>query len=625
MKRLWRSGKLDGPLIAAAAFVVYLRTLAPGVGTEDPGELAAVLHTLGVAHPTGYPLFTMLGALFSRLPLGEAGIWRMNLFGAVLTATSIALFHGVFRFVLSARGRAVFAAPMRALAPAPDTSGERGGAAAATAAFAFSALVWFEAVSLEVYALHLVFLALVTRLFLEAMADRESPAAARAWMLFAYVLGLSFAHHMMTVLLAPAFLWLYFRLHGFGRGAWTKVLLAVPPFLLALSAYLYLPIRSSGKPLMNWGEPVTPGALWHHVTAGQYGRMMFSSLDLAGRKLLQFGIDVSRDFGYLPLLAAFAGLWLLWRQARRLAVFSLLLFGAGLFYAVNYAFDDQNFNLNAEFAVAIWIAAALAALWSRWRGWPGRLACAVLALCPLALNFSLLDKSTDSLVDDYARNMLESTDSGAVLFSNEYERVGGPSFYLQEVAGFRADVAVLDASLLTNPWFFGYLERRHPGVLAGAAPVVSAYRAELALYLRGEISMEQHDARLGEMFHAIVDAGLAGGRPVYVTSGINPALLERYRRAPSGLAYRLFLPEDSTVPRPRTFSFRPLPSPRANALSWGIRGEYAEGYAYQGAYRLTVGDTAGGIDLIRRAVALQPDFEDAVALLGYLEGLRAGR
>jgi hypothetical protein len=98
---------LTALILTAGAFAVYLRTMSPGVGTEDPGELAVVLHSLGIAHPTGYPLFTMLGSVFLQILPGEANIWRMNLFGAILTAVSVFFFHGVFRFLFSDRGRAL--------------------------------------------------------------------------------------------------------------------------------------------------------------------------------------------------------------------------------------------------------------------------------------------------------------------------------------------------------------------------------------------------------------------------------------------------------------------------------------------------------------------------------------
>ena len=54
--------------IALAALGLYIATLLPGVGSGDTAEFQRVLPTLGVAHPTGYPLYTILGWLWSLLP-----------------------------------------------------------------------------------------------------------------------------------------------------------------------------------------------------------------------------------------------------------------------------------------------------------------------------------------------------------------------------------------------------------------------------------------------------------------------------------------------------------------------------------------------------------------------------
>jgi len=55
-------------LTGLVVFIVYVTTLAPSVVEIDSGELATVQVLLGIAHPTGYPLFTLLGHLFSLLP-----------------------------------------------------------------------------------------------------------------------------------------------------------------------------------------------------------------------------------------------------------------------------------------------------------------------------------------------------------------------------------------------------------------------------------------------------------------------------------------------------------------------------------------------------------------------------
>src|SRR5262245_8268070 len=63
-------------LVAAAAcglfsLLVYWRTLCTTVYHGDSGEMIAAGATLGVAHPPGFPLHTMLAALFAALPLGS--------------------------------------------------------------------------------------------------------------------------------------------------------------------------------------------------------------------------------------------------------------------------------------------------------------------------------------------------------------------------------------------------------------------------------------------------------------------------------------------------------------------------------------------------------------------------
>ncbi|MFA7420189.1 MAG: DUF2723 domain-containing protein, partial [Melioribacteraceae bacterium] len=64
---------------ALIVFIVYLFTLAPSVIQIDSGELATVQSTLGIAHPTGYPLFTIIGYLFLKLPLPFTKIYQANL------------------------------------------------------------------------------------------------------------------------------------------------------------------------------------------------------------------------------------------------------------------------------------------------------------------------------------------------------------------------------------------------------------------------------------------------------------------------------------------------------------------------------------------------------------------
>ena len=64
------------------AFIVYAITLHPSIPGGDSGELIAVAHAPGIAHPPGYPLYTVIGFLWSHIVPAGSIAWRMNLLSA---------------------------------------------------------------------------------------------------------------------------------------------------------------------------------------------------------------------------------------------------------------------------------------------------------------------------------------------------------------------------------------------------------------------------------------------------------------------------------------------------------------------------------------------------------------
>ncbi|MFH0774464.1 MAG: DUF2723 domain-containing protein [bacterium] len=85
-------GKIDylgGFLVLFISFGVYLYTLTPTVGFHDSGELITVAYTLGIAHPPGYPLYTLLGKVFCTLiPIGNIA-YRMNMESALFASLAV--------------------------------------------------------------------------------------------------------------------------------------------------------------------------------------------------------------------------------------------------------------------------------------------------------------------------------------------------------------------------------------------------------------------------------------------------------------------------------------------------------------------------------------------------------
>jgi hypothetical protein len=81
--------------LGVGSFVLYLITLAPTVLFADGGEFQFVPYILGIAHPTGYPLYLLLGWAWSHvLPIGDVA-YRMNLFSALWAALAVGLSYPV--------------------------------------------------------------------------------------------------------------------------------------------------------------------------------------------------------------------------------------------------------------------------------------------------------------------------------------------------------------------------------------------------------------------------------------------------------------------------------------------------------------------------------------------------
>src|SRR6266478_9356922 len=87
--------------ITAAAGVLYFVTAARDIVVGDSPELITAAVTLGVAHAPGYPLFTMLGHLFSLVPFGSIP-FRVNLFSVTCDALTIGVvYFSAFRLTRS--------------------------------------------------------------------------------------------------------------------------------------------------------------------------------------------------------------------------------------------------------------------------------------------------------------------------------------------------------------------------------------------------------------------------------------------------------------------------------------------------------------------------------------------
>jgi len=430
------------------AFSLYLSTLAPTLLFADGGEFQFVPYVLGIAHPTGYPLYLILGWLWSHLlPLGDVA-YRMNLLSALWGGVTVGLLYLVALLLL-------------AQAKVEPLYLRQGLAAVAALAFAASSTFWSQAIIAEVYTFNTFFVALTLLLLLLWAEKRDK----RSLYLSAIVYGLGLAHHGTIILLAPAyllFIWLTDpRPLREPRSLAALLLLSSLPLLL----YLYIPLRAphtsylriplgSGRELVLY-ENSLKGFL-RLVLSQTLGSQRLVPSGFISEHLLKITRILGGEFTAFGLILGLLG-WLRSFRARNLlaltslSYLALLIFGllgSLLTYLFRFTGDIKAFLLPAHIIFALWIAlggAALAeAIVRLLKGAATRfILLAILALLPLSLlikNFSSVDRSQDFRARRFWDVILtESIPKGAILVSNDRNEMM-PLWYLQQVEGVRPDL-----------------------------------------------------------------------------------------------------------------------------------------------------------------------------------------
>ena len=343
------------------AFLTYLLTLTPTVDFIDSGEFAAVCANLGVAHPTGYPLFTLLGHFFSKLPLAERVIVRLNIMSALFAAA------GAGVFVLLVRKFLTVLSDAKALTVGKKNEDQRRkpiiiwlSAAVSGLLLAWSRVHWETGTTLEVYSLHALFTVLLLYLGIVYAESNNSSKDRRAGLLFFLVLGLSLANHLTTGLLIPAFAFLFLWKYISQKTALKRIIVAMLPVFIGILFYLYLPIRAAGRPEIMWGIPDSLEAIWDNLTVRDFQSRLFARQS-EGEASRDFFIRLPARVGYLPLPFILFGMVLTWRRARKYFFFLLLVFVFSLFYAATYNVGDNIYYFNPAFiALLIYGGAGLA-------------------------------------------------------------------------------------------------------------------------------------------------------------------------------------------------------------------------------------------------------------------------
>jgi hypothetical protein len=442
--------------VAALSFAIYLVTLHPTVSGGDSGELIAVAHSMGVAHPPGYPLYTLLAKLFSLMPLKTIA-WRVNLLSAVCGAAAA----GVLSWTV---GR---------------WSGDPFASFVAGGLFAFAPGVWRYATQAEVFALNNLLLCLLVAISLEFSRTRAWKWAVRA----AVVIGLGLANqHAFALTALPLVAW------ALWAGRRTLLCGKKPLYLalfttLGLAFYVYLPLASVHVAAVTWGDCRDLAGFGEHLFRNHVGTFRLGSAENGpgsglwvqlglygadlGLQLLWIGIPItilgirqslrgaSREFA-LSLLTAYAAYLLIFHC---LANFDLRI---PLLRGVQARFWQQPLC-----TVMLWFGLGYAHL-TRHARRAARLFGLVIVALQISINWTSMDQHTNRFIEHYGKDLLDRLPPHSLLIG-EGDLTIFTCYYLQACEHYREDVQVIDLATLSYQWRKRWILARRPGVVMPGA------------------------------------------------------------------------------------------------------------------------------------------------------------
>jgi len=481
-------------IAGAVSLGIYIFTLAPTVTMIDSGELALACAEPGIAHPTGYPLYTVLGRVVNLLSNLEP-VLASNLFSAIAASVAVAALFLICTILINTSYQK------------PNRTATNIVALATALTFGFTATMWSSAVETEVYALEIAADLIALYFLLRWWFGGTS-----RWLFgSAYIFGLAFGVHMLTLLFAPAAL--FILIDSRKRLDIKKMLCTAGLFALGLSVYFYLPIRASQSPLANFGDPSSWDSFLRHISGWQYRVWMFRRpwseiSDALSNLLHQFVKDFSIAGGVLIC----AGLIISIINKSKIVIVLALIIVADVLYSLNYSIPDIGpYYLPGIMALTIFIALGFGKIISA-KAW-----CAPIVLIfPVALaafSFSSIDKSDYYLVEETATNVLVSAPKNSVVFLNNWDWFA-PAVYLQRARGYRPDLALLDYELMRRSWYVDQAAERLPQ-LANAKIAIADFRSSVLLFEAGDaIDAAVLERKWRAMHSAIISTNLRSGNAV---------------------------------------------------------------------------------------------------------------
>jgi tetratricopeptide (TPR) repeat protein len=469
-----RRNTLIGGAIFIVTLSVYLLTMCPTIYWEDSAAFSAVHSVLGIPHSPGFPIYVLLGRIFSLVPI-ENHAFRSNLMSTFWGSLSLVILYLLMLELFKKTNLNDSTLQL------PIITG--------VAFLGFSSAFWLQTIRAEVYTLNIFFTLWLIFLLVKWSREKDTNWCFRILILFSFILGVSFANHpLLMITLLPAFL--IFLLSNDFKRFWDpkKTMLLSSFFLLGISLYLFLPVRSNLSPAINWGRPNSLANLFLYITRSSQSSPVAVSSNLPYLNRFWFTlsfpvIQFSLALFWLGVLGAYG----IFKESKRLFIFTFLIFISNLLtasWAADFSlknYDLLGYLLPSLSIFAIWFAFGLS------------------VFCESILKVGRVSRQNQCRVArQKTRNptyMAKSIFCGIILLlpiyqiarnldqCNKRSNIWAYQYADQILNSVKKDALILvgDDNTLTTLWYLNYAEKKRPDVkiISSSALSQKSYRDQL--------------------------------------------------------------------------------------------------------------------------------------------------
>jgi Protein of unknown function (DUF2723) len=444
--------------VATAAGILYFLTAARDIVVGDSPELILAAVTLGVAHAPGYPLFTMLGHLFTLIPFGSLP-FRVNLLSVVCDALTI----GVVYFSAFRLTRSQLAAAVAALLLAVNPT------------------FWEWSLAAEVFPLNNLLAAI---LILLLVTWHEQPERTALLIAAFFVAGLALTNHQTIMLLAPAFCFVLWQRRSILR---PRVLaLGVIAFVIGLLPYAYIPWAAARHPVHNWGNVSSFQDFVSLITRRSYGSTrLISTPGYTGgspwMRIAALGVSFGSVAGLLIILGTIHVFqrvrWYFWFSVTAFIFagpFFIWITGLNLATAPSALFVLQRFFLLSHVALAPLVAFGVLALAqfvarsvSSTQSWAVPVVtatCLASVVINVAMNYRRIDQSGNFIARHFGEDVFNTIPPHSILLVSG-DGLAFPLMYLQKVENVGNETTLVVLPLLLGEWYVHQLRDQYPDLV----------------------------------------------------------------------------------------------------------------------------------------------------------------